>query len=334
MDIPVFPDDTEPKVLQGISMPNEWMPWLGGILYDQGGNPIPFFVSIKSSYGNGILFIGGQEYTLAFDYGYSSYVNGVLTLGSMPQIRIDYKLPHHVTIYIRSDLILDLTCTLRGPPLWYSKSTNQADLLQLTDTSYLGGYDACVRLSGILQSGARSVTVNGFGIWEHTWIRGQWDASKHPRLWMFINDENFYGTLLISRSYSTGKTLVYTGRLGREGVETYTWDEVQWRDDETQRPKYINLVGQYRDVNGIVRGVADIKTDSAKSWYLFNSVWTEHPVVTGTIDSILFNGTGWSEVLKVGVVSPPPEGDLALFFLAIGVGGLAGLGLYYLLRAK
>jgi len=301
MDMPIFPDDLVPRLLEGMNTTVGWFPYIHGICIDTQGRPLYIFISIDfdpsiSLGGPKFAFkIQDQTYSGRFDKSALSYADGILTIGTKPKFTIDYHHPHKVRIDVNSTMSVELDITYRGPPLWYSKGTNPADMVDLTPTSFIGGYDAPCRIKGKIASGTKSLFFSGYGDYEHVWLLGSFKWKETNSRWLIFNDSHFYGVATKTYDIKTGATLASTGRFGIED-EALTFDDFEWVDDSLQPPRFVNVKGPIRDLNGIIKARIDLKTIQSVNLF-FPSVYTQHKMA-GSVNGKTFDGSAWCETHK------------------------------------
>jgi len=298
MDMPTFPDDLVPKQLQGINIPAGWFPYIHGICIDTLGKPVIIFICIDaSSAGPRFVFVvQGHTYNGSFDTSAHSYAYGVQTIGTMPKFTIDYHHPHKARIDVSLTMFIELAITYRGPPLWYSKGTSPADMVDLTPTSFVGGYDAPCRITGKITSGTKSLSFSGYGDYEHAWILGSFKWKETNSRWLIFNDSRFYGVFTKTYNIKTGATLASTGRFGIEDEVALTFDDVEWIDDNLQPPKFVNVKGLAKDLDGTIGARIDLKTIQSTN-LVIPSIYTQHRM-TGKVDATTFDGSAWCETHK------------------------------------
>lgn len=299
MDMPVFPEDTVPKLLQGHSeVTFGWMPWAHGICYDEQNEPLIFHISIRNDRAAYDFTIKNIKYSGYFDTSVYAYSDGVLTLGTTPKLIIDYHMPHNVTIVINPTFYINFTATYRGPPLWYSKTLDPNDMMPTANpNAKFGGYDAPIKIVGKVIYGEQTLNFNGYGDWEHVWfIGGNWYAPR--RLWMILNDEKYYAAVSELKS-DNDSILFHIGRFAEVGGPSYVFDDYEWLDDGTALPLYIELKGPIRDTQGNIKGNVDLKTDPQKA-RVISSIWVLYENISGNVpDDTFRNGTAWSEIGKI-----------------------------------
>jgi len=299
MDMPRFPDDEEPKSFKSEGqLSAEWIPWLGGITYTSDGSPMIFFISAqlrKTSFG---FTVKDKAYSGSIDVSVRKYSNGVLTLGYMPKLAINY-ITHNVLLYLRSTIYLNITANYRGPPLWYSKTTDPADMVALGPNTALGGWDGPVTITGTFMQSGHPTTFSGYGVWERTWLVGPWIPTDLDRRWAIINDPKLYGVVLLTLSKDTGEVLTRTGRIGIVNGDAFRFDDFIWSDDGGNPPKYIHIRGRTKDVAGNFRDTLGLSTNPSMSFSVFDPIWTWHLQATGTLNEQIFDGVLLSEVHKI-----------------------------------
>jgi len=300
MDLPVYPVDTVPKPLQGHSeVVMGWFPWSHGILYDENGEFLRYHMSLRevSKWTYFKIFYKGSEYIFTFDVNNYNFTNGILTLvNGSTKLIIDYHTPHNITL-VYGPGYLTFTATYRGAPLWYSKTLDPDDMLIVPESNgRFGGYDAPIKIVGKLFDGTTIKNFNGYGDWEHVWfLGGGWSAPK--RLWMIFNDDKYYGAVA-ELKYLNGTIAWHVGRFGEVGGPSYVFDDFQWSDDGKTLPLSVELKGPIRDVNGVIKGNVDLKTDPQKANSI-TSYWMLYQNISGSVISDTFNnGTAWAEIRK------------------------------------
>jgi len=298
MDMPTFPDDLVPKLFTGIEMKLGWFPYIHGICIDTRGKPLIFYISIDISFGGPkfAFMIQGQTYTGNFDKSALSYADGILTLGTKPKFTIDYHHPHKVSIDVSSTMSVELYITYRGPPLWYGKGTNPASMVDLTPTSFVGGYDAPCRINGKVTSAAKSLSFSGYGDYGHIWLLGSFRWEETNSRWIVFNDSRSYGVATKTYDIKTGATLASTGRFGFEDGLALTFDDFEWADDNLQPPRFVNVKGPIQDLNGTVKARIDLKTIQSVNLFV-PLIWTQHKMA-GTVGATTFDGSAWCETHK------------------------------------
>jgi hypothetical protein len=298
MDMPIFPDDLVPKLLQGMSIPAGWFPYIHGICIDARGKPLMFYISIDFSFGGPkfAFLIQGQVYTGNFNKSVYSYANGVLIIGTKPKFVIDYHHPHKIRIDISSKMSIELDLTYRGPPLWYGKGTNPADMVGLTPTSFIGGYDAPCRIKGKVTSPAKPLSFSGYGEYGHIWLLGSFKWEETNSRWIVFNDSRSYGVATKTYDIKTGATLASTGRFGVEDGLAFTFDDFEWVDDNLQPPRFVIVKGQIQDLNRTTKARIDLRTIESVNLFI-PSIWTQHRMA-GTVDATTFDGSAWCETHK------------------------------------
>lgn len=295
MDTPIFPSDLVPKQLQGINIPAGWFPYIHGICFDTKGRPLLFYISINTSFGGPkfVFIIEDQTYAGNFDTSVHRYVDGISSIGTTPKFTIDYHHPHKIRIDASSTMFIELNITYRGPPLWYSKSTNPADMVDLTPTSVCGGYDAPCKINGTMTSDATSLSFSGYGDYGHIWILGSFKWKETHSRWIIFNDKRFYGVAVKTYDIKTGQTLAHTGRFGIEGGSGLTFDDFEWVDDNLQPPKFVEIRGPIKDLNETIKKKIDLRTVQSVNLFV-PSIWTQHKM-TGTVGTTMFDGSAWVE---------------------------------------
>jgi len=302
MDMPVFPDDTVPKLLVGKGIQIGWFPYIHGICVDDRGKPLYFFISIDLSIDRALggpkfrFIIQNKTYAGNFDKSALDYADGILTLGTTPKCVIDYHHPHMVRVEVDSTISVELLVTYRGPPLWYSKSTNAADMFELARAIFVGGYDAPCRIEGKVYSAGKPLCFSGYGCYEHVWLLGSFDWKKINSRWLIFNDSRFYGVATKAYDIETGATLGSTGRFGVENGPTFIFDEFEWIDDNLQPPSFVNIKAPIRDLNGLVKSSINLRTTKSVN-LIIPRIYTQHRM-TGTADGTTFNGSAWCETHK------------------------------------
>ena len=296
--MPIFPDDLVPKFLQGMNIHTGWFPYIHGICVDNQGKPLVFYVSVNFTLGGPkfSFIIQGRTYAGNFDKSAHSYTNGVLTIGTKPRLEIDYHHPHRIRIDINPSMSIRLEITYRGPPLWYSKSTNPADMVAFTPTSFIGGYDVPCRINGEISSPTKSMSFSGYGDYGNVWLLGSLKWKETKSRWLVFNDSHSYGIAVKSYDARTGSLLASTGRIGTEDGSTLTFDDFEWVDDNLQPPRYVRIRGSIRDLSGMIIGKASIETAQSVSLFV-PWMWTQHKM-TGSIDARNFEGSAWCETRR------------------------------------
>jgi hypothetical protein len=295
MDMPVFPDDLVPKFIQGINILSGWFPYIHGICVDNQGKPLLFYISNDISRGGlGFAFIvQGRTYTGHFGKSVYNYSNGLLTIGTKRKFTIDFHHPHKVRIDISSAITIALEITYRGPPLWYGKGMDPADMVDLTPTCSAGGYDAPCRISGKVTSSTRSFSFSGYGDYGHIWRLGSFRWKESNSRWIVFNDSRYYGVATKTYDFRTGEQLASTGRFGVEDGPAFAFDDFEWIDDNLQPPRYVNVRGPVRECNRKAETKIDLETIQSVNLFI-PSIWTQHRLA-GLLDTTKFDGSAWCE---------------------------------------
>jgi hypothetical protein len=299
MDMPVFPDDLVPKMLTGMDITVGWFPWIYGICTDGRGKPFYFFICIdfsKDSLLGGpkfLFLVEGQKYAGTFDKSTLSFEDGIFTLGTKPKFTIDFHHPHKVRVDVSSTMFAELDVTYRGPPLWYSKSVNPVDMVNLTRVCLIGGYDAPCRIKGKLNLTGESLAFSGYGNYEHVWLLNSIKWEDVNSRWLVFNDSRFYGVAVKTYDMKTGATIASTGRFGVEGGSASIFDDFKWVDDNLDPPRFVNIKGPIKDSNGSIVGRIDLKTIQSVN-IVDPRIFTQH-TIAGTVDGTAFNGSAWCE---------------------------------------
>ena len=302
IDMPIFPDDLVPKMLAGTDIRLGWFPYIHGICSDERGKTLYAFISIDLSIDGSlggpkfVFKIQGQTYAGSFDKSALNYSDGVLTLGTKPKFTIDYHHPHRVRVDVNSTISVELYITYRGPPLWYSKSTNPSDMFNLTKNSFVGGYDAPCKINGSVSSAGKSLSFSGYGDYEHVWLLGSFNWEQTNSRWLIFNDSRFYGVATKTYDIKTKATLASTGRFGMEDGSAFVLDDFEWIDDNLQPPRFVMVKGLIEDLNGIVKSSINLKTIQSVN-LIIPSIYTQHKM-TGKIFETTFNGFAWCETHK------------------------------------
>lgn len=310
-DMPVYPDDTAPKVLSANNLAIEWLPFISATCEDENGSIVMFYLSI-SHYSSGSsatckILVDGTVYGMSADMSKFTYEDGMLTVGTMPKIVFNYRLPHEVSCFFTPTQKLVFTVAFRGTPLWYSKQVNKMDMLSTNQDLAIGGYDALSEIKGVWHNGGdgdgreAATEFAGYGVCEHVWLIGEESQFYTTHMvWMVFNDENSYGVVSESKNTSTGELLAKTGRIWSNG-QTYMFDDFVWKDDGEvghQAPKVIGISGNARDLFGKEVRV-DLHTIPEESFNPFVwDVWMFHRVV-GSIGGTAFDGHSHCEVRRV-----------------------------------
>ena len=215
MDFPIYPDDLVPKVLQGTDIQrNGWYPWIYGICKDNDGEQLLLVVSINVGFGGprARVYVKGTYLDVKPDTSKRTYSDGILTIGDMPKITIDYNHPHRVRVDFDSQTYMEFDVTYRGAPLWYGKTTNPDDCLRITRNMRCGGYDAPCVIAGRAVRGTTTVTFDGYGVWEHTWLFGPMEWGAIHTKWFIFNDAKYAGALATSWDEINGELILKRAR--------------------------------------------------------------------------------------------------------------------------
>ena len=301
-DMPVYPDDTVPKHLLGYSLDFIWYPFMSATCKDENNNLLLIDISIRPGTADYKVNTSGRTYSTSANPSVTNYDNGVLTIGTMPKIIIDYHTPHKITAYYTPTQYFNITVTYRGPPLWYSKLVDESDMCPVNQYLKFGGYDAPSEIEGIIYNNGQITPFSGYGDWEHVWLLGDWSTwDNSHELWMYFNDENSYGVIVESKHPETGELLTKTGRLWSQG-QTYTFDDFTWKDDGKTGypiPKLINITGPAKDLLGNVKKDVNIETIPEESFEPFgHPMWMFHRL-TGTVNGLNFDGYSHAEVRRI-----------------------------------
>lgn len=334
MDFPIYPDDLVPKVLQGTDIQrNGWFPWVYGICKDGDGEKLLLVMSINVGFGGprARVYVKGTYLDVKPDTSKRTYSNGILTIGDLPKITIDYHHPHHVRVDFDATTYMEFDVTYRGIPLWYGKTTDPSDCERISRNMKCGGYDAPCVIVGKVVHEATTVTFAGYGDWEHTWLFGPMEWATIRTKWLIFNDANYCGVLVKSWDEITGEVVLNFGRLTVVNTNTsLVFDDYALSDDGKQPTDQIAFSGTARSINGTVQIPVNMTTQSFA--HIYNGAWTQFALV-GTINGQPFNGTCWSEYHN-NRLEPPPNGVPIWLLVAVGVAGIAGIGYYYYLMKR
>lgn len=297
--MPVFPDDTEPKNFSHPEINSEWMPWIGAICYDPQNKVFIFVVSLQKSSGYYNLKYDIRLWSGSFNWATKQYNAGILTTNTgYPRVRMDYHVPHTVRVDIDANTFFEATLTFRGPPLWYSKIIDKADMVPLTHNAVIGGYDAPLSVTGTFTENATPTNFSGYGICEHVWLLGIFEGAITDRRWLWWHNSAYCGIILRTVDPISGLILARTGRVSHVGVEAFTFDDFVWEDDGSPYPRKIVLGGPIKDLTRqIIKGSFNIATDPLTSTAMFQAIWRVAQF-SGSINPAL-SGECWSEVQKV-----------------------------------
>lgn len=312
-DMPVYPDDTAPKILEGHPLAIEWIPFVSATCEDENGNVLMLYVSMflrASETASCKVWFKGTLYSMSVDTSTTVFEDGVLTVGTMSRIVVDYNVPHNISCFFSATRHLNFTVAFRGSPLWYSKQVNEIDMLSVHQDIVVGGYDAPSKIVGVWHDKDATTEFSGYGVCEHTWLIGDESTFFNSHmLWMVFNDENSYGVIFESKHSETGELLAKTGRLWSNG-QTYIFDDFTWRDDGEvghQAPKIISISGTARDLLDN-EAYVDLQTNPEESFNPFgHDIWMFHRI-TGTVNGLEFDGYSHCEVRRIfsnPVVNPP-----------------------------
>lgn len=303
MDMPVFPQDTAPKTITEAPI-FEWCPFIQFIGLDDLGGRVSCYISVNFKVVRYGIKIQNRLFQGECDVSVFDYADGIMVVGSMPRLTVDFHVPHRVRLEITESLRIDLTnIQYRGPPLWYAKTTDPSDMQDLGSGVLCGGYVGLCSVEGVRYSNGDTLGFSGFGVWEHSWLRGEAAWVEVYRQWLMFNNSKFYGAVAGTKDRETGKWLMKTGRFGNLDT-AFLFDDFVWTDDGSLLvPKYIKVNGPIKDLSGDIRGNVNLEAEPAESYNPFRAaVWMLHGRVFGTVsmdsDINIFEGVGFSDTKK------------------------------------
>jgi hypothetical protein len=293
MNFPVYPTDEVPKVLQGTDIQRYgWFPWVEGICTDTNGQPVYLVGSLNVGFGGPRFSIIVRGTTLSVTFNSAIRVwnasTGVLTVGNMPRIAIDYHEPHHINVEFDTRTYANLTFTYRDI-LWYGKSTNPSNDSPISHYIQVGGYDAPSLVSGTITRGTTTVSFSGYGDYENTWLFGSvghWSALEAK--WIIFNDANYAGAVVKCWDETTGQVILQLGRVTDVNRHTsLVFNNYNLLDDGRQPTDSFSLKCRnfYININ---------LSSQSPTHYFANGVWSQF-VLVGTINGRPFDGTAWTE---------------------------------------
>lgn len=294
INFPVYPTDEVPKVLQGTDIQRDgWFPWVEGICTDTDGLPVWLVGSLNVGFGGPRFNIIVKGTSLSANFNSSIQVwnssTGILTIGSMPKITIDYHAPHHINVDFDTRTYMNLTFTYRDIQ-WYGKSTDPSQCSQISHNMQAGGYDAPSSIIGnITRIGTGSASFSGYGDWENVWLfgpLGDWSVIKTK--WIIFNDANYAGALVKAWDETTGQVICKIGTLTNVNTHAILAFNNYILTDDGQTPT------NSFSLNETTFNVHVSLSSQGPTHYFANGVWSQF-VLVGTINGQPFHGTAWTE---------------------------------------